>query len=105
MRVIHRATGTTLGMMVRALRLGFGPISAHGGFMRLSGGDDGHPFLCELQPFGLIPNSAKSDVPHWVWWSQFGEGGLDVERIEAIRNLRRIKLPFSFYFDDDGKTI
>ncbi len=93
----------SLGMMVRALRLGFAPIE--GGFMRLSGGDGGKPFLCELQPQHLIPNSAKADGPHWVWWSGPDRAGIDVRLIEGIRHLRRVKMPFSFYFDDDGKTI
>ncbi len=95
---------TTLGMMVRALRLGFAPIPGRVGFMRLSGGE-GEPFKCELQPFHLIPNSAKSDAPHWCWWTGFGKGDIDVDLIEGIRHLRRVKRPFSFYFDDDGKTI
>lgn len=104
-KITHRATGTTLGMMIRALRLGFAPIPGRVGFMRLTGGENGKPFLCELWPFGLIPNSAKTDGPHWCWWKDAYIGALDVELIEGIRNLRRVKLPFSFYFDDEGNTL
>lgn len=90
-------------MMVRALRLGFAPI--RGGFMRISGGEQGKPFLCELQPFCLIPNSVKSDGPHWVWWAGPSSEGINYNHIEGVRHLRLVKIPFSFYFDDEGKTI
>ena len=90
----------TFGQMVRAMRMGFGWLGRHGCFMRLSGSG---PFKCELRPCELIPNGARSSEPYVVFWDK--DKLLDVERIAGIRNLKRVKAPFAFYFDDNGETI
>lgn len=89
--------------MVRALRLGFYWLHEHGCFMRLSGSG---PFKCELEPCGLIPNSKKSSEYHRKFWPSPDDlVCLDWNQIELVRNLRRVKLPFQFWFDENGNTL
>lgn len=88
--------------MVRAVRLGFYWLHKHGCFMRLSG--DG-PFKCELRPCGLIANSDKCTTFRQYWPSHSGDPWLDIEQIEVLRNITRVKLPFEFWFDDNGRRI
>lgn len=100
-----KGSGPTFGQMIRALRLGFYWLHEHGCFMRLSG--DG-PFRCELYPLCLIPNTAKGGHgTHKKFWRSFDgdDPGVDVNQIEAVRNIKRIKMPVSFYFDDNGRSL
>jgi hypothetical protein len=89
----------TLGDTVRALRLGFYPYHKIKGFVRISG--DG-PFHIEIHPYGLISNSHKSNMPHRVWWSK--NSNLP-SQIPALQYISKVKLPFSFYIDDNGNKI
>ena len=94
----------SLGSMIRAARLGFHWSAANRAFVRLSGGKAGDPFRCELRSCELIPNSAKSDRPFWVYWVD--GGALEtLAGIKALRNIRRVKREFCFYFNDNGETV
>lgn len=96
----------TFGMMIRALRMGFGWLEQHGCYLRLTVVND-KTFRADVHPPGLIGNHNRGkDEPHVVFWAD-GEGspGLNVEEIQGVRALRSCKLPFSFYFDEHGRTI
>lgn len=92
-----------VGMMIRGLRMGYCWSAKHGCFVRLTGGDNGEPFMCEVHPLELIPNARKTGRLHWVWWEK--DNAIDLDGIEALRNIVKVKRPFNFYFDNDGKTV
>jgi hypothetical protein len=93
----------TFGQIVRAARMGF-HWTHHGCFLRISGSS---PFRSDVYPPVMIPQSERRKGEfHRVWWPTFsGEPGLDTLRIECLRNVKRVKLPFSFWFNDEGRTV
>lgn len=95
----------TLGMMIRALRMGFGWCNAIQGFVRISG--DKAPFTFEFHPIGLIPNSLRrKDQPHRKWWpDNQGDPGIPILEAPFLRGIRCVKRYFVAYLDDGGNPV
>lgn len=92
-----------LGAMVRGLRLGFGWYSPCQAFIRIEGSG---PFKFEFHPPGLIPHSFKTHKEHRCWWpSPEDPYGLPLHESPFIRSLKKVKLPFIVYLDDNGNPV
>lgn len=93
----------TFGMMVRALRMGFGWAHSQHAFVRISGSG---PFLIECEPCGLVPNNRGRSDYHYCWWPNGQEDVRDViSKIQALKFVTRVKRAFSFYIDENGQTV
>lgn len=95
----------TLGDTIRGLRMGYAWLDRCGCYVRLSRTEKENVFCCEVHPEGLISTRAKTNWYHICWWSD-GEGnpGINLDEIDALKHIRRVKRQFTFYFDDNGKT-
>ena len=82
----------TFGMMIRALRIGFGWTGRS--FLRVSGSG---PFKFEFRPMELIPNTERNHEPHRAWWEQGADHMLDVPIFQV-----RAKRHFIVWVGDDG---
>jgi hypothetical protein len=90
----------TIGMMIRALRLGYGWTGFS--FLRISGSG---PFKCEFRPCELISNS---DKPHYegcrCWWGQGDRKDLEPFLEHPLFRVRA-KRHFILYVDDQGLPV
>jgi len=86
----------TLGMQLRALRLGYGWTGSS--FLRISGSG---PFKCEFRPCELIPNTDRPHSSHRCWWG-FGDR-LDMGLWAGVALFSvRAKRHFIVWVGDDG---
>lgn len=93
----------TLGMTVRAARMGFAWSHEHGAFVRIEG--DG-PFKITLHPSGLIANAFNNHGEHRCWWSDAdGSPRLDLNRIKPLQGIKRIKRVVQFWINDEGEML
>jgi len=96
--------GITLGQRIRGLRLGFCWSWQHFAFIRLSLTDAENVFRCEVQPAGRVEKGYRETYLKW-WPSQHDKATLDINDIAGIKNLKRCKRPFVFYFNEQGETL
>ncbi len=95
----------SFGEAIRALRMGYAWCERHGCYVRLSRTEKEDLFKIEVHPEGLISNRAKTNGTHIAWWPDgVGYPGIDLDEIDGLRRIRKVKRPFVWYFDENGKT-
>lgn len=96
----YRQIPVTLGMQIRATRLGFFTLGKY--YLRLSRHSD-KLFRVELHPLTMIDSRAMaSGTLHIVWWDQEDIQGL-LDSIKPLRGVVRVKKHISFLVDEMGE--
>lgn len=98
----YRQIPVTLGMQIRAIRLGFFTLGKY--YMRLSRHPDSERlFRVEIHPLAMIDaRAAASDRPHVVWWDDLDRESL-VAAIKPLQGVVRVKKYISFLINDLGE--
>lgn len=90
----------TLGMRVRAARLGYAWSERHGAWIRLSG--DG-PYRVDLQPAGLVQDdrAARRVREHRCWW----DNPHALDSVALLARVRQVTTPCSVLVGEHGELI
>jgi len=88
----------SLGMYIRALRLGWRQPPERDYLLRIS--EMGGRWRMEFHPLGLVP-SPKRLERHLCWWEN--DDGEWLLEHPPIKNIKAVKRPFSLIVGEDGR--